>query len=259
VKSALLDAHAALLLAASDTERGEVHNLMGAIRFSEYMADTTRIDALHASETEFRRAIQLNPNLAGAYFNLGKALLKDSQDADGVKMLRKYLDLAPGAPNAEQVSRLIAYPRLSRGEIAPAFSLRDTTGQTISTESLQGRVVLLDFWATWCGPCLASLPDIRKLAHRFPADQFVLLGVNEDEDSDAWTKFMAKEDMPWPQLRDQNWNLFHAFGLAPEHKIVVPAYIVLDREGLVLHKARGLEDASSLGKEIDAAVAQQPR
>jgi peroxiredoxin/Tfp pilus assembly protein PilF len=257
--TAVSDAQAALTLAGNDAERGEVRNLMGAILFSEYVTDKTRIDKLHASETEFRSAIQLNPNLAGAYYNLGTALLKDSQDAEGARMLRKYLELAPAASNAEQVGRLIADPRLSRGELAPMFSLRDTSGQIISTESLHGRIVLLDFWASWCGPCIASLPDIRKLAHQYPADQFVLIGINEDEDLDAWRKFLSKQHMPWPQLRDKNWTLFHAFGLAPERKIVVPAYVVLDRDGLVLHKARGLEDASSLAKEIEQALAQKLR
>lgn len=256
-KAAFSDAQAALALAAGDTERGEVHNLLGAILYSEYVADKTRVDKLHASEPEFRSAIQLNPDLAGAYYNLGMALLKDSQDAEGVKMLRKYVELTPDAPNREQVTRLITNPRLSRGELAPRFSIRDTSGQIVSTESLQGRIVLLDFWATWCGPCIASLPDIRKLAHEFPADQFALIGINEDEDSEAWTKFISKEDMPWPQLRDKNWALFHAFGLAPEHKIVVPAYVLLDRDGLVLHRARGLEDASSLTKEVEQALSEK--
>jgi peroxiredoxin len=258
-KTAISKAQAALNLAGNDSERGEIRNLMGAILFSEYVTDKTRVDKLHASETEFRSAIQLNPNLAGAYYNLGMALLKDSHDAEGARMLRKYLELVPAAPNAQQVGRLIADPRLSRGEVAPMFSLRDTSGQIISTESLLGRIVLLDFWASWCGPCIASLPDIRKLAHQYPADQFVLIGINEDEDLEAWRKFLSKQDMPWPQLRDKNWTLFHAFGLAPERKIVVPAYIVLDRDGLVLHKARGLEDASSLTKEIEQALAQKLR
>jgi peroxiredoxin len=257
-KAAISDAQAALALAGSDAERGEIHNLMGAILYSEYVTDKTRTDKLHGSETEFRSAIQLNPNLSGAYYNLGMALLKDSQDTEGVKMLQKYLELAPAAANKEQVNRLIANPRLSRGELPPRFAIRDTSGQIISTESLHGRIVLLDFWATWCGPCIASLPDIRKLARLFPADQFALIGINEDEDARTWTQFLSKEEMPWPQLRDNNWALFHAFGLAPEHKIVVPAYVVLDRDGLVLYKARGLEDASSLTKEIEEALSQKP-
>jgi hypothetical protein len=66
---------------------------------------------------------------------------------------------------------------------------------------------------------------------------------------------MAQEDMSWPQSRDQNWDLFHKFGLAPERKIVVPAYVVIDRDGIVLQKIRGLEDASSLGAMVEAALA----
>jgi peroxiredoxin len=258
-KSALINAQAALSLTTQDTQRGEIHNLLGAILFSEYASDKTRADKLRASGSEFRNAIRLNPRLAGAYFNLGMALLKGSRDEEGIEMLQKYLELAPDAPNTKQVKRLIANPHLSRGEVAPSFSLQDTKGDTISLERLQGRIVLLDFWATWCGPCIASLPDIRRLAHQFPADQFVLIGINEDENADLWRKFLSQEDMPWPQCRDTHWTLFHSFDLAPERKLVVPAYVVLDRDGLVLFKARGLEDAASLTKVVQEALAQGQR
>jgi peroxiredoxin len=252
--SALTHARSALTLASDDVERGDIHNLLGAILYSEFISNTTNISKLEGSEKEFRSALQFNPRLVGAYFNLGKDLLKESRDQEGVAMLRKYLEFAPDAPNRSEVMRLIDNPRLSRGELAPSFSLQDTKGETISLSSLHGRIVLLDFWATWCGPCIASLPDIRKLARQYPADQFALISINEDEDADAWTKFLAKTDMNWPQCRDKDWALFHSFGLAPTRKIVVPAYIVLDRDGLVLHKARGLEDASSLAKVVQDAI-----
>jgi peroxiredoxin len=254
--AALKSAHAALSLATTDPERAALHNLLGAILFSEYVGATTRLDKLHSAEDEFRTAIHLDSKLAGAYFNLGKALLKQSQDEEGTHMLQKYLELAPDAPNAQQVKRMIRNPVLSRGELAPSFLLRDINGRVISTESLQGRVVLLDFWATWCGPCISSLSEIRKLSARFPADQFALIGIDEDEDVSAWQSFLRKESMAWPQCRDENGALFHSFGLAPERKIVVPAYVVLDREGVVLQKIRGLEDASSLVKQIEDALAR---
>lgn len=253
-QSALAHAQAALALAGNDVERGDIHNLLGAILYSEFISDTTNVGKLEESEKEFRSAVQFNPRLVGAYFNLGKDLLKESRDQEGIAMLRKYLELVPDAPNRGEVMRLIDNPRLSRGEIAPNFSLQDTKGATISLSSLHGRIVLLDFWATWCGPCIASLPDIRKLAQQFPSDQFALVSINEDEDIEAWRKFLATEEMNWPQCRDKDWALFHNFGLAPARKIVVPAYIVLDRDGLVLHKARGLEDASSLSKVVQDAI-----
>ena len=255
-KSALDHAQAALGLATGDAERGEIHNLMGAIFYSEFASDKDT-EKLRSSEREFREAIRLGPRQAGAYFNLGKDLLKESQDKEGVEMLQKYLKLAPDAPNAAEVRRLIANPRLSRGEMAPNFSLPDTKGGLITLEALRGRIVLLDFWASWCGPCVASLPEIRKLAGDFPKEQFVLIGVNEDEDAGAWTRFLDQHEMPWPQTRDQDWALFHRFGLAPERKIVVPAYVIIDGEGLILFKARGLEDASSLAKQVRDAMAQK--
>jgi peroxiredoxin len=257
-KAAFRHAQAALALAGTDLERADIHNLFGAILYSQFLSNTTDMTKLEESEKEFRSAIRFNPQLAGPYYNLGKDLLREMRDQEGVAMLRKYLELVPDAANRAEINRLIEDPRLSRGELAPSFSLQDTRGATISLATLHGRIVLLDFWATWCAPCVASLPDIRKLAQHFPADQFVLVSINEDEDADTWRKFLAKEEMKWPQCRDKDWILFHNFGLAPARKIVVPAYVVLDREGLVLHKARGLEDASSLSKVVqDAVLAKQ--
>jgi tetratricopeptide (TPR) repeat protein len=254
-EAALKSARAALPLATTDPERGAVHNLLGAILFSQYLDATKELDKLRSAEDEFRRAIGLDPKLASAYYNLGKALMRESKDEEAKQTLKDYLDLAPDAPNAAQVKQLIGNPLLSRGELPPNFVLHDTMGQAISPESLHGRVVLLDFWATWCGPCISSLPEIRKLSKRFPADKFALIGIDEDEDGDAWQKFIQKESLEWPQCRDENWALFHSFGLAPERKIVVPGYVILDRDGIVQQKALGLLDASSLTKQIEAALA----
>jgi hypothetical protein len=105
------------------------------------------------------------------------------------------------------------------------------------------------------GARLASLPCLtpESLHSSSPPISFWLIGINEDKDGEAWTRFLRKEDMPWPQIR-QSVGPVSQLWIGPERKIVVPPYVILDRDGLVLFKARGLEDASSLAKEEGAVL-----
>ncbi len=102
----------------------------------------------------------------------------------------------------------------------------------------RGRVVLLDFWATWCKPCIAALPELRRLVEELPADRFVLLAVSVDAELETAVEFMEEEPMPWV-----NW---HA-GMTSELTKVLdvsafPTYILLDEQGRILARTSGLLD-----------------
>lgn len=107
---------------------------------------------------------------------------------------------------------------------------QDLQGERWHAETLLGRVVLLDFWATWCAPCLAELPNLRRLHEDFGDGDFVLLGVNLDRTSRAALRsFLLRHDMPWPQLHDGRGlggPVPRRFGVD-----VVPRTVVVDRRG----------------------------
>ena len=75
--------------------------------------------------------------------------------------------------------------------------------------------MLLDFWATWCGPCREYLPHLQKIAQQFQGQPLVVLSVSLDKDDAAWRAYVAKHDMTWPQYRDGYWNgsMAHMFGI----------------------------------------------
>jgi thiol-disulfide isomerase/thioredoxin len=86
--------------------------------------------------------------------------------------------------------------------MAPPFEVTALDGQKVSMDDLQGRVVLLDCWATGCGPCREALPHIRDVAKKFQGQPLVILSVSLDADEQKWKDFIAKNDMTWLQYRD---------------------------------------------------------
>ena len=86
--------------------------------------------------------------------------------------------------------------------MAPPFEVTALDGQKVSMDDLQGRVVLLDCWATGCGPCREALPHIRDVAKKFQGQPLVILSVSLDADEQKWKDFIAKNDMTWLQYSD---------------------------------------------------------
>ena len=119
-------------------------------------------------------------------------------------------------------------------------------GKAFTTADWKGKVVLVDFWATWCVPCRRELPRVEKAYSQFHGKGLEIVGVSNDFDADALRKFVASEPMPWPQLFDpsaasqQNWNPV-TLGLGVEG---IPAMFLIDKKGVCRTVAAGenLED-----------------
>ena len=99
----------------------------------------------------------------------------------------------------------------------------------------RGRVVLLDFWATWCVPCIDVLPDLRKLVEELPADRFALVAISVDEELETVTRFMEDEPMPWT-----NWHAGLGSDIARLLRVqAYPTYVLVDETGRILVRPRG--------------------
>ncbi|MFA6093239.1 MAG: TlpA disulfide reductase family protein [Elusimicrobiota bacterium] len=144
--------------------------------------------------------------------------------------------------------RVSAVPTV--GDIAPDFTLKDTKGETFSLKSLRGKVVLLDFFATWCPPCKKSIPFLVELHKSFKEKGVVILGIN-DEDAEALADFGKEKGVTYPLLVDKSKDVHRAYGIR-----AVPSLFVLDAEGRIVSTEAGFgeEIAANLLKNVDAAL-----
>jgi len=135
---------------------------------------------------------------------------------------------------------------LVKGAAFPDFSVKDLEGKPLSLADYKGKVVLVDFWATWCGPCVGELPNVLKAYEKHHATGFEIVGISLDKDQSKLEKFIKDKHMPWRQFFDgQGWQneLAQKYGINS-----IPATYLLDREGKII--GVGLR-----GEKLEAAVA----
>ena len=133
---------------------------------------------------------------------------------------------------------------------ALAIKFTAVDGREVDLNKLQGKVVLVDFWATWCPPCVAEVPNVRAAYERLHPKGFEIVGVSFDQEKEALEKFVAKEKMTWPQYFDgQGWqNQFgREFGITG-----IPAMWLVDKKG-VLRDMNGREE---LAEKVEKLLAE---
>lgn len=114
-----------------------------------------------------------------------------------------------------------------------------------SLEELKGKVVLLDFWATWCGVCREALPKVKQLQTVYNGGDFVLLSVSEDEDENAWKAFVGNHGMTWAQRFDGDSSLMNTY-----HVRALPTYVLLGKDGQEVQRYEGEDPAVSIMERI---------
>jgi peroxiredoxin len=97
----------------------------------------------------------------------------------------------------------VSSPAQMVGSMAPDFPARDINGHAVKLSALRGKVVLLDFWATWCPPCRVEVPNLLEIYRKFKDKNFVLISVSLDRDLQAARQFIADKEMGWVHIVDQ--------------------------------------------------------
>jgi thiol-disulfide isomerase/thioredoxin len=193
---------------------------------------------------ELRKALAAVPNFPAAVFTDGRALAHLNQDDAAKARFRQFVDMVPkDSPERQRAQLFIAQPELARALMAPPFSIITMDGRQLSLDGLQGKVVLIDFWATWCGPCREALPHMKEIAKKFQGQPLIVLSVSVDTDEGKWRDFVAKNEMTWPQYFDHGFtgSVAKSFNVN-----AIPHTFTIDADGILQDEHIG--DAAIEGK-----------
>lgn len=206
----------------------------------------------HASDA-LTQALAATPDAPEIVLMRGRVLALLKNDAEARAQFQHCISLSSATPL--QRDRAQAYLKdmaLVQHDEAPDFTITTVDGKPVSLHDQAGKVVLIDFWATWCGPCLADSGYVQSIASQFAGKDFVLLGISGDHSENAWKKYLGEHRMLGVQGMDQRHavrDLFHVNG--------IPTYLILDGNGIVRYRTTGaLKDLRSRVQQlIDASGA----
>jgi len=243
-KTAELGAEEMIAEAQNPKPVAVAHYWLGVVLFREGLYKEK--DELFArSHEQLLKALADVPNFVEAIFLDGLALARANKDAEARARFEQIVRLTP-EDNAdhERALRYISQPELARARMAPPFAITTAHGQHISMDELAGKVLLIDFWATWCSPCREAIPHMRDIARKFQGEPLVVLSISLDKDEAKWKDFVAKNEMTWPQYRDGEGftgSIAKMFGVE-----AIPHTFTIDADGVLQDEHIG--DASVEGK-----------
>jgi peroxiredoxin len=171
-----------------------------------------------------------------------KQLQRDFPETAVGQNAYKMLDAIKQQTEAKRIQN-----SLVTGAKFPSFDEKDVAGKPLSLTNYLGKVVLIDFWATWCGPCVNELPKVLKAYEKYHAKGFEIVGISLDDNAQKLTAFTKEKNMAWQQFFDgQGWQnkLAVKYGV---HSI--PATYLLDGEGKIIGK-------DLRGDDLEQAVAK---
>ena len=232
-----------LSMTMTDAAKATLHFQLGSVLEREGQA-SKKDSYFTESCNEFRAALQLDPSISAAHYGLGMSLANLHQDDAARAEFKTFVDKEKGESQMQQrAKRFVERVELARARMAPPYSVTTLDGRQVSMDDLVGKVVLIDFWATWCGPCREALPHIQRISKEFNGQPLVVLSVSMDTDEEKWKSFVAKNGMTWLQYRDGYFTGPIAMRFAVN---AIPATFSIDADGVLEDQHVG--DANIEGK-----------
>jgi peroxiredoxin len=139
----------------------------------------------------------------------------------------------------------IAFSQPAVGDKAKEITLPDTKGNTISLSSLKGKIVLIDFWASWCGPCRRSVPELKKVYSKYQSKGFEIYGISLDADKNDWMQALKEDKINWIRVNDLKGETAGIWNVA-----YIPTVYLLDKEGKILAINPSHEELDALLRKL---------
>jgi thiol-disulfide isomerase/thioredoxin len=229
--------------AQGDKNVAIAHYQFGVVLINEGV-DKRKDEVFSRAHEELIKALAISAKFPAAVFADGQALAHLKQDDAAKSRFEEFVKMrADDSADRQRALRYISQPELARARMAPAFAVTTTDGQRVAMDDLAGKVVLIDFWATWCAPCREALPHMREIAKKFQGEPLVVLSISLDSDEQKWKDFVAKNEMTWPQYRDGGFTgqIAKMFGVE-----AIPHTFTVDADGVLQDEHIG--DAAIEGK-----------
>ena len=205
--------------------QAEMYNALGVVL---YLQDDKKL--LDEATAVLKRSIELSGGkVVKAYHHLGLVLIKAGKTDEGIAALKSYLEASPDAYDAGQIRLIIANPKMAGENLALPFTVKSSAGEELSLEKFKGKVVLLDFWASWCGPCREDMPHVRSIWKKYGGDQFIIIGINLDSNRNAFENYVKQEEIVWPQYYEgRNHQISQLYNVQG-----IPHTVLIDQDGIV--------------------------
>ncbi|HXX14741.1 MAG TPA: TlpA disulfide reductase family protein [Candidatus Eremiobacteraceae bacterium] len=211
-----------------------------------------------AQDTQPGTAAPNNPSTAGsgnAQKNTQEvAAQQDDQEpsvAEAARMARANKATAKKAVKSYDDDNFVRSTPIVKKNASVEGGSENAASAPISPAETKGKVVLLDFWASWCGPCRMALPKVKQLQAVYGGEDFTVISVSEDEDEAAWRAFTTNHQMNWTQRFDGDSSLMRQYQVN-----ALPTYVLLDRDGKEVQRYEGEDPGQSILERIEPQLKQ---
>jgi thiol-disulfide isomerase/thioredoxin len=250
-KDAEAAARRAVVLAKDPPMLAEAYTLLGSVLANSEKKPVARdSEKLRGAEEAYRKVVEVSGGRAeNGHLSLAETLYRLDRAEDARAALKTVLGLDTiSATGSNRAHQLLDSPRCATEACLPRLSFVQD-GRLTSAAELRGKVVVLSFWATWCGPCREAVPELKRIHARYEKDPVVMLGVNLDQDRATMQAFLEKNGIVWPQVTEESEGVSDALSVRG-----IPAEFVFDHEGVFV--ARTVGWGTSTGGQLSAYIGQ---